>query len=105
HQRKARNTRRESQIIFYTGGGPSLSAKCAAIENQDRKPFRPRIDGGGKSSRPSAHDRDVIDTVRIDRPDEPNTTSEHNFAGIAQQLSGRTQNDRQLRGIDMKAFD
>ena len=64
-----------------------------------------RINRRRKSGRSGADHGDVIDAIRIDRTDQADAAREFVLAGIAQQLSARTEHDRQLSGIDMEALD
>ena len=64
-----------------------------------------RIDRSGKPRRPGANDHDVKNTVRVYGPNKSDAASQLSFGWVAQHPSVRTQDDRQLAGIDMKAFD
>jgi len=59
-----------------------LTAERAAVEHQRAEPFRSRIDRGREACRTGANDRHVIDTVGIDRPNQPDATGEFILAGL-----------------------
>ena len=82
-----------------------MTAEGAAIQHQHRETFGSRVDGGGKTRRPGADDDHVINLVRVDRPDEADAPREFDVAGIAQQLSVGTDDDRQVALVDMEAVD
>ncbi len=105
HQRDAGDAGRKAEIVFDPGRGAGLAAEGAAIEHEDGKPFRRGIDRRRETRRTGADDGDVVEAVRIDRPHQSDAARQFVFAGIAQQLSARTQHDRQLPGIDMEALD
>src|SRR5258707_61267 len=105
HQSHAGDAGRKSQIVLDPCRGTSLTAERAAVEHQRAEPFRSRIDCGREACRTSTNDHRVVDTVGIDRPNQPDATGEFSLARIAQQLSARAQHDRQLTRIDVKALD
>jgi hypothetical protein len=105
HQRHPGDAGRKAEIVFDPGRGAGLPAEGAAVEHQGGESFRAGIDGGGEACGPGAHDRHVIEAVRIDRPQQADATGQLGLARIAQQLSVRTQHDRQLPGVDVKAID
>ena len=63
------------------------------------------IHRGGETRRTGADDDHVVNLVRVDRSDEADATGERDIAGVAQQLSVGTENDRQFASVDMKALD
>src|SRR5262249_59789517 len=70
HQGHAADAGRKAQIVLDARGSPGLAAECTAVEDEHRQPFRAGIDGGGEARGPRTHDDDVIETVRIDRPQQ-----------------------------------
>ena len=73
--------------------------EAAPVQHQNRKSLGCRIDGSGKARRPRADDGDVIEPVRIDRANQSNATRQIGLAGITQDLSARTYDERQLSRI------
>ena len=82
-----------------------MTAERTAVEHQSGEPFRAGINRSRQARRPGANDDDVIDAIGIDRPDQADTPGKLVFAGIAQQLAARAQNNRQLTGVDLEALD
>jgi len=105
HQRNAADSRRKAQIVLDARGSPSLPTECTAVENENRQSFRARVDGTGEARGARTDDDDVIEAVRIDRPQQADAAGELGFGRIAQQLPAGTKHDRQLTGIDMKTLD
>ena len=105
HQSHATDPGRKTEIILDARGGAGLAAERAAIEHQHRKPLGRRIDRGGEARGSGADNGDIEDAVRIDRPDQADTPRQFGFARIAQQGTVRTQDDRQLPGIDVEALE
>ena len=82
-----------------------MPAERAAIEQKRGKSLGPRINRGRKTSRPSAHDNDVVEVAGIYGADETETASKIVFARIAQHLPSRTKHDRQFAGFYIEAVD
>ena len=99
------DARWKAQVVLDPRRGTCLPAECAAVERQDGKPFRPCINSGGEACRAGADNGHVIDAARIDWPTPTRCNGQLVFAGIAQQLSAWAQHDRQVTGVDVKAFD
>jgi hypothetical protein len=95
----------KTEIVFDPRRGAGLTAERAAVEHKDGETFRRGINGSRKARRPGADDGGIIDAIGIDRSDQADAARKLVFARIAQQLAARTKHDRQLPGIDMKAFD
>ena len=105
HQRHARNAGREAEVILDPRRGAGLAAERAAIDRQHRQAFgrrhRPRW-----RARPARRRHDhVVEPVGVDRPTSPTQRAELVLARVAQQLAGRTEDDRQLFGLDLEALD
>ena len=96
HQRHAGNSGRKAEIVFNPRRSAGLTTERAAIEHDDGEAFRRSINGGGKAGRSGADDGNVIEAIRIDRPDQADAARQLVFARVAQQLSARTEHDRQL---------
>src|SRR5262249_1888503 len=92
-------------IVLDARRRTGLTAKGAAIQHEHRESLRSRIDRSGKTRRASADHDHVINLVRVDRSDETDAAGELDIAGVAQQLSIGTENDRQFPGADVKALD
>ena len=105
HQGQAGNAGRKTQIVLDARRRTGLTAERAAIQHEHRQTLGSRINRGRKTRRPGADDDHVINLVRVDRFDEPDATCEFDVAGIAQQLSVGTENDRQFASGDLKALD
>ena len=105
HQSQAADGGRKSQIVLDARRCTRLTTKGAAIQHEHREPLGSCIDRSGKTRRSRADNDHVINLVRVDRSDEPDTAGELDVAGIAQQLSIGTENDRQFPSVDMKALD
>ena len=82
-----------------------MTAKGTTIEREHREPLRSCIHCGGETRRAGADDDHIVNLVRVDRSDEPDATGKFDIAGVAQQLSIGTENDRQFTRLDMKALD
>src|SRR5262249_39593353 len=65
--------------------------------------LRGRVDRSRKAGRPRADDGDVIKTLRVDRANQSDAARQLVLTWIAQHLSARTYDDRQLSRIDMEA--
>lgn len=61
---------------------PGLTAKCAAIENQDGQSFRRRVDRRRETGWSSADNGDVVNAIRIHRPHQPKGARQFVLAGI-----------------------
>ena len=67
HQRHAGDAGREPQVVLDPRGRARLAAERAAVEHDDRQPFRRAVDRGSEPRRSGADDRDVVHLGRIDR--------------------------------------
>jgi len=105
HQGHAADARRKAKVVLDPRRSTRLAAERTAVEDQSGEPFRAGIHRSGKARRACSNDSYVIDAIGIDRPYQADTAGEFVFARIAQQLSVRAQNDRQLTGVDKEAFD
>src|SRR6476646_11768723 len=66
HQGDAGYASRKAEIIFDPSRGTGLTAKGAAIEDEDGESFRRSIHSGGKTGGSGPHNDNVIDALRID---------------------------------------
>ena len=105
HQCHAGYSGGKAEIVFNPRRRARLAAERAAVEHKHGQPFRRGIDGRCEAGGPGTYDRHVVDPVRIDRPDQSDAARQLVLAGIAQQLSARTEHDRQFAGIDMETLD
>ena len=105
HQGHAGDAGRKSEVVLDPRRGAGLAAERAAVEHQHGQSLRGGINRGGEAGGTGADDGHVIDAVRIDRSHEADAAREFEFARIVQQLSVRTEHDRQLTRIDVKALD
>ena len=105
HQGQAADAGRKAQIVFDARRRTGLTAERVAIQREHRQTLGSRIHRGGETRRAGADDDHVINLVRVDRFDEPDATREFDVAGIAQQFSVGTENDRQFARGDLKALD
>src|SRR4029077_8844047 len=105
HQGDAGNSRRKAEIIFDPSRGTGLTAESTTIEHEDGESFRRGVDCRGETGRSGPHYGNVVDPVRIDGPNQPDTARKLVLAWIAQHLSPGAEHDRQLSGIDVEAFD
>ena len=104
HQRHAANARRKAQIIFDTSRSSSLAAEGTAIEHQYRQTFRRGVNRRGKSRRTRTDNGHIVNAAGIDRSHHSNAPGEFIFSRIAQQLTARAQDDRQVLAIKVEAF-
>ena len=105
HQRHAADARRKAEIILDARRRAGLAAERTAIEHQNGKALRCRVDRSRKAGWSRADDGDIVKPLRIDRADQSDAARQLVLAGIAQHLSARTYDDRQLSRIDVEAVD
>src|SRR5262249_40027370 len=105
HQRHAADAGRKAEVILDARRRAGLAAERTAIKHQNGKPLRGRVDRSRKAGRPRADNGDIIKTLRVDRANQSDAARQLILAWIAQHLSARTYDDRQLSRIDMEALD
>jgi hypothetical protein len=84
HQRHAADAGREAEIVLDPRRRAGLAAERAAIEHDRREAFGRRVDRRGKTGRPGADDRDVIEVIGIDRSDHADAAGKLELARISQ---------------------
>ena len=103
-ERLSRDARRKPQVILDPGGGSGLAAHRAPVEHDDRQPFGGGIDGGGQPRRPCAHDRHVIDRVRVELGRDAQTSGKLALRRVPQQGATGADDERQLIGMHAEAL-
>ena len=81
-ERLTGNAGGKAEVILDSRAGAGLAAERPEIEDDGRKPFRAGIDGGRKSGRPGADDRDIEDTVGVIDPRHAETFGNLGFTRI-----------------------
>ena len=66
-QRLARDSGRKAEVVLDARAGTGLAAEGPAIEHDDAKAFRGRVDRGGEARRPGADHGDVEQLVVLGR--------------------------------------
>ena len=94
HQRLTADPRRKAKIVFNSRRGAGLPSESAAIKDNDRKPLRRRINGGGKTGRSRPDHGDIVETFRINGAYQTETARQFVLTRVTQQLSAWTQHDR-----------
>ena len=84
HQRHAADAGRKAEIILDARRRAGLAAERTAIEHQNGKSLRCRVDRGGEAGWSRADNDDVVEPLRIDRADQSDAARQLVLARIAQ---------------------
>src|SRR5262245_47798716 len=100
----SRNPGGKPEVVFNPGRSSCLAAKGTLIEHEHRQAVRSGIDGCGQARGSGTHDRNIVDSVRVELVSEAKTCSSLNIAGASQDRPIWTDHERQLIRKHSKAF-
>ena len=95
-QLRARDPRREPQVVLDPGGGARLAAGGHGVDHDGVEPLGGAVDGGGQTARPGTDDEEVADRSRRRGLPETDHGGELGVARVAQHLLPAPDDDRCL---------
>src|SRR4029079_10797509 len=101
----SRDAGREAEVVLDPSGGTGLAAERAAIQSQDRKTLRSRINGRRHPGRARADHDHVVDLFRIDAVDQADASTQLLLRWVAQQIAVWAEDDWELFAGDLEPRD
>ena len=84
---------------------PACPPNARQSRTSTESPSDPAYTEAGQARRSRPDDGDVVDHGRVERPDQAQAAGHLHLARIAQQLSAGTEDDGELAGSDVEAFN